>query len=189
MLILFAAGAVALIVLAALGFGPSAKSRTWTATVTPLASIIGSGFLICGPLLAREFGGAAALAMVALLTLAYGLGAVVRFNIAHLEPLLSAASFHDPISWTARATQAVLAGAYAVSVAYYLKLLAEFSLKPFAIPDDLHALISKWSVTGLIALLAVLAASGGHRRMEQLAHQSVSLKIVDRRATGTPLAG
>jgi hypothetical protein len=145
--------------------------------VTPLASIIGSGFLICGPLLAREFGGAAALAMAALLALAYALGAVVRFNIAHLEPLLAAAGFHDAISWTARATQAVLAGAYAVSVAYYLKLLAEFSLKSFALAGPVHALVSRWAVTALIGVFALLAASGGQRRMERLAHMSVALKI------------
>ena len=177
MLILIAACAVATLVSAALSFGPVARSRTWTATVTPLASIIGSGFLICGPLLAREFGGAAALAMASLLALAYALGAVVRFNIAHLEPLLTEAGFHDALAWTARATQAILAAAYAVSVAYYLKLLAEFSLKPFPLSDSLHTLISRWAVTALIAVLAGLAASGGHRRMERLAHMSVSLKI------------
>ena len=46
-----------------------------SATVTPLASIIGSGFLISGPLLAREFGGAAFWAMAVLLLLAYAVGA------------------------------------------------------------------------------------------------------------------
>ncbi|RYD87139.1 MAG: hypothetical protein EOP61_36155, partial [Sphingomonadales bacterium] len=35
-------------------FGRFARSESWRATVTPLASIIGSGFLICGPILARE---------------------------------------------------------------------------------------------------------------------------------------
>ena len=44
---------------AALTFGRFARSDTWRATVTPLASIIGSGFLISGPLLAKEFGSAA----------------------------------------------------------------------------------------------------------------------------------
>lgn len=177
MLIFLAACVVALVVLAVLSFGPVGRSPVWTATVTPLASIIGSGFLICGPLLAREFGGAAALAMAALLVLAYALGAVVRFNIANLEPLLADAGFHDLLSWTARATQAILAGAYAVSVAYYLKLLAEFSLKPFAFSGEIHTLISRWAVTALIGVFAVLAASGGQKRMERLAHMSVSLKI------------
>lgn len=175
--ILIVAVAVAIALAVSLSVGPLARSKVWTATVTPLASIIGSGFLICGPLLAREFGGAAALAMAALLAFAYALGVVMRFNIANVEPLLARVGFHDPVSWTARIAQGVLAAAYAVSVAYYLKLLAEFSLEPFALSAATHALISRWAVTGLIAVLAVLAASGGHARMERLAHLSVSLKI------------
>ncbi len=173
--------AVALVVAAAttagLALGPFSRSSTWTATVTPLASIIGSGFLICGPLLAREFGGAAALAMAALLAIAYALGVVVRFNIAKLEPLLAGAGFHDPLSWWARVAQGVLAVAYAVSVAYYLKLLAEFALKPLGLDGAAHALVSKSAVTAIIVLLAAVAASGGHRWMERLAHATVSLKI------------
>ncbi|HEV2362898.1 MAG TPA: hypothetical protein VGS12_01735 [Caulobacteraceae bacterium] len=177
MLILWAAVAVAALVAAALSYGRIARSAVWRATVTPLASIIGSGFLICGPLLASEFGGAAALAMAALLLLAYGLGAAVRFNIAHLEPLLAKVGFHDPIAWTARGAQAVLAAAYAVSVAYYLKLLAEFGLEPFPVSPALHLFISHWAVTALIAVFAIVGMSGGHRPMERLAHLSVSLKI------------
>ncbi|MGJ3627241.1 hypothetical protein AB5I41_10385 [Sphingomonas sp. MMS24-JH45] len=124
---------VAVIVALALTFGRFARSDGWRATVTPLASIIGSGFLICGPLLAREFGGAALGAMAVLLAIAYAAGWVIRFNIVHVEPHLSAARFNDPVAWLARITQGVLALAYAVSVAYSVKLLAEFALKPIAI--------------------------------------------------------
>lgn len=85
---------IALAITAILSFSGFARTPTWRATVTPLASILGSGFLICGPLLAREFGSAAIAAMAALLAIAY-----------------------------------------AVSVAYYLKLLAEFAMKPLAVPD------------------------------------------------------
>ncbi|MBI1199177.1 MAG: hypothetical protein GC203_15055 [Phenylobacterium sp.] len=177
MLILAAALAVAVAVIAALNVGPIQRSKSWEATVTPLASIIGSGFLICGPLLAREFGGAAAPAMGVLLLLAYGLGAVVRFNIRRLEPLLADLPPRDPIAWTARFTQAVLAAAYAVSVAYYLKLLAEFALRPFALGPDLQALASRGLVTALVGMFVVLALSGGLHRMERLAHMTVSLKL------------
>jgi len=34
-----------------LWFGPARRSVTWRAMTTPLASIIGSGFLILGPVL------------------------------------------------------------------------------------------------------------------------------------------
>ncbi|MDR6513284.1 hypothetical protein J2792_004177 [Novosphingobium capsulatum] len=168
---------VALVVTLALTFGRFARSDTWRATVTPLASIIGSGFLICGPLLAREFGSAALGAMAVLLAIAYAAGAVIRFNIVHVESYLARASFNDPVAWLARLTQGVLALAYAVSVAYYLKLLAEFSLKPIAIASALQPLAANIIVTVLIVLMTLLALGGSLRKVEHLAHGTVSLKI------------
>jgi len=172
-----AALAAAILVTLALTFGPFARSDGWRATVTPLASIIGSGFLICGPLLAREFGSAALLAMAALLSIAYAAGWVIRFNIAHVEDHLGEADFHDPVAWLARMTQGVLAMAYAVSVAYYLKLLAEFSLKPFAVDPAWKPLAADLIVTSLIVLMTLLALGGSLRKVEHLAHATVSLKI------------
>lgn len=177
MLITIVAVVVAVIVAAGLSFGRFARSETWAATVTPLASIIGSGFLISGPLLAREFGGAAFWAMAALLALAYAVGAVIRWNIVHVENYLSEKPFHEPVMWFARVTQIVLAGAYAVSVAYYLKLLAEFAMKPLAIPAAWHGLISNIGVTAIIVILMLLAFGGGLRRVEHVAHGTVSIKV------------
>ena len=188
-LIIAAAFAAAAAVTAFLTFNSFTRTEAWRATVTPLASIIGSGFLICGPFLAREFGGAALVAMAGLLVLAYAVGAVVRFNIVHVENHAATARFHDPIAWFARATQAVLAIAYAISVAYYLKLLAEFTLKPLPVPVRWHALTAKGMITAIILIFVALAFSGGLRRVEHLAHGSVSLKIGAIAGLLTGLAG
>ncbi|WP_156681219.1 hypothetical protein [Sphingomonas profundi] len=145
--------------------------------MTPLASIIGSGFLICGPLLAREFGSAAILAMAALLALAYAVGAVVRFNIVHVENIAPKLSLHDPMAWAMRAAQVMLAIAYAVSVAYYLKLLAEFTMKPLSVPTEWHGLIANIVVTVIIVALTALTFSGEIRKIEHAAHASVSVKL------------
>ena len=54
--------------------------------------------------------------------------------------------------------QGVLALTYAVSVAYYLKLLAEFSLKPFTVDpgsQPLAANIIGFVVIGIICLVDV----------------------------------
>lgn len=176
-MIVAAALLVAIAVTSLLTFGRFARSDLWHATVTPLASIIGSGFLICGPLLAREFGSAAILAMGALLLIAYAVGSVIRFNIVHVEDHLATASFNDPIAWGARLTQGVLSLAYAISVAYYLKLLAEFSLKPIHIDPAWQPLIANVFVTVLIAAMTLLALGGNLRRVEHLAHGTVSIKI------------
>lgn len=177
MIITIVACVVALLVAGGLSFGKFARSDTWAATVTPLASIIGSGFLISGPILAKEFGGAAFWAMAVLLLLAYAVGGVIRWNILHAEDYLAGAGFHDPVVWWARVTQVVLAGAYAVSVAYYLKLLAEFALQPLAVSDQWHPLISNLIVTTIILILMVVAFGGGLRRVELVAHGTVSIKI------------
>lgn len=167
----------ALAVLALLSFGKFAKSQTWRATVTPLASIIGSGFLICGPLLAKEFGSAAIVAMAALLALAYAVGAVIRFNIIHVENHAPTLALHDPFAWAMRVGQVLLAIAYAVSVAYYLKLLAEFTLKPIAIDPAMHMLVANIVVTVIIVALTALTFSGDVKKIEHAAHASVSVKI------------
>ncbi|MAX01273.1 MAG: hypothetical protein CMN72_16870 [Sphingomonas sp.] len=155
-------------------FARFARTDSWLATVTPLASIIGSGFLICGPLLAREFGSMAAPAMIALLILAFTVGSIIRFNIAHAEPVLAEISTHHPLAWTARTGQGVLAAAYAVSVAYYLKLLAMFCLRAI---DSQSLLLANSIVSAIIAVLGLLAFSGGLRWVERVADASVSLKL------------
>lgn len=160
-----------------LSFGGFARSTTWRATVTPLASIIGSGFLICGPILAKEFGAAALPAMAALLLLAYAVGAVVRFNIVHVETAAKTLTLHEPMAWAMRLTQATLAIAYAVSVAYYLKLLAEFCLKPLSVPEASHGLIANLLITTIIVAFTALTFSGNIRKIEQAAHASVSVKL------------
>ena len=177
MLIAILACLAALAVTAVLSVGPLARSTGWKATVTPLASIIGSGFLICGPLLAREFGAAALPAMAALLALAYAVGGVVRFNIVHVENHAVALSLNDPFAWAMRIGQFLLAIAYSVSVAYYLKLLAEFLLKsvPYAVGD--HTLVANVLVTAIIAGLTVLTFSGDLNRIEHAAHTTVAVKI------------
>jgi len=177
MLITIVAILVAIVATALLSFARFTHTDAWRATVTPLASIIGSGFLIAGPLLAKDFGGAAILAMAALLLLAYAVGAVVRFNITHVEDFAATARFHDPILWFGRVTQVVLSLAYAVSVAYYLKLLAEFALKPVGIEGSWHVLAANGLVTAILALLTLLAFGGDLRRVEHVAHGTVSLKI------------
>ena len=177
MLIAVLACFAALAVTALLSFGPVARSTGWKATVTPLASIIGSGFLICGPLLAREFGAAALPAMAALLALAYAVGGVVRFNIVHVENHAATLRLNDPFAWAMRVAQFLLAIAYSVSVAYYLKLLAEFILKSMPFTLGNHALVANCIVTAIIGALTLLTYSGDLKRIEQAAHTTVAVKI------------
>jgi hypothetical protein len=59
------------------------------ATVTPLASIFGSGFLIIIPILERELGSLAAVGMAGVCLLAWMVGIAIRHNVAVVEPMSS----------------------------------------------------------------------------------------------------
>ena len=177
MLIVILGCVAALGVTLLLSVGPLARSSGWKATVTPLASIIGSGFLICGPLLAREFGAAALPAMAALLLLAYAVGGVLRFNIVHVEDHAATLALNDSIAWAMRVGQFLLAIAYSISVAYYLKLLAEFVLKSMPFTVGNHELVANGLVTVIIAALTLLSLSGGIRRIEPAARATVAVKL------------
>lgn len=148
-----------------------ANSVRWRATVTPLASIIGSGFLILGPILVERFGGYAILAMAMLCAAGYAFGAAIRFNIARL------ASDQADGAWTSQSERVaswVLAFAYIVSVAYYLNLLGAFSARLFDQPPDNLAQI----ITSCVyAVILSAGLSKGFGLLEWLEKLSVSIKL------------
>jgi hypothetical protein len=114
-----------------------AASSNWKATVTPLASIMGSGFLVSAPLLGGIVGNLALICMALLLVLAYAVGAAIRFNIRHFEPIEN--DGHGPVQIIAFMSRIVLACAYFISVTYYLQLLAAFLLNAAGIESQIAA--------------------------------------------------
>jgi hypothetical protein len=109
----------------------SHKMRTstlWRATITPLASIIGSGFLISAPLLALVAGPYAAFVMLVIVMVGYILGSSLRFNILHTESLHNRNLASGSILRLSSVSRFVLGIAYIISVAFYLKLLSAFLL-------------------------------------------------------------
>jgi hypothetical protein len=149
------------------------RARLWRATVTPLASIIGSGFLVAGPILADAAGRLAWLAMLGLCALAYLFGAAIRRNIVEVEP-----KYPDHLSPLAvgieRASSAALSLAYFVSVAYYLNLFAAFGLRLGALVDPFWIRIA---ATAVIASIGAVGALGGLKALERLEVDAVGLKL------------
>ena len=165
--------AVALIVGVFLLVSPFARSTLWKATVTPLASIIGSGFLVSAPLLAREFGGYAAPAMLSLIVVAWFIGGAIRYNIRVVEPALKEGGDKLLIS-IEELSHLVLAFAYFISVAYYLSLLGNFLLQSAGHPDEA---LAHWIAIALVAALAVLGWSGGAARIARLERYATALNL------------
>lgn len=137
-----------------------AVSSNWKATVTPLASIMGSGFLVSAPLLAGIVGNLAVVCMALLLALAYMVGGAIRFNIRYFEPIENKG--HGPAQDIAFLSRIVLVGAYFISVTYYLELLAAFLLKAVGV----HSQVAANVITTL--LLLAIGGIGMWRGLKEL---------------------
>jgi hypothetical protein len=130
------------------------KNTLWRATVIPLASIIGSGYLVCAPLLYYTVGDWAVFAMLGIVVLAYFVGTAIRFNIRHAEPIIYGSfgeknpraergldfngEYKKFLVELERFSNLVLAFSYIISVAFYLRLLSAFIFSGFFHPDPLY---------------------------------------------------
>ena len=179
-------------------YRPLVVSSSWRATITPLASIMGSGFLVCAPLLYANVGNYAVFAMAVLLCLAYGVGSVIRFNIRYGEALFKKQSVpidsnreehrlhtaHRDTSHGVKAGEAteflektshiVLAVAYCISVSYYLQLLAGFALQPFSF----HKIwFGKMMVTLILTGIGVVGTVRGLKGIERMERTVVGINL------------
>lgn len=149
-----------------------AGAQLWRATITPLASIIGSGFLVLGPILMTSFGKFAPLVMIVLCFVAYLFGSAIRFNIARFARQgMQRSQIEDKLealaSW-------VLAFAYVISVAYYLNLLGAFAVSLTPTNDPIYA---KLITSSVFALVLAVGWTRGFHALERLEQISVGLKL------------
>ncbi|WP_176248556.1 hypothetical protein [Sulfitobacter sp. HGT1] len=160
-------GAIALAALL-LWSGPLRRSTVWEAMTTPLASIIGSGFLVLGPILMAQFGWLAPPVMAVLCVVAYLFGGAIRYNMRRIEagevlaPGLEATS-----SWA-------LSFAYIVSVAYYLNLFGAFGVSLTAFDSDVGARVLTSAV--YLVILSV-GWTRGFASLERMEYISVTIKL------------
>lgn len=146
-------------------------SRSWRATITPLASIIGSGFLVLGPILQSAYGSWSPLVMAVLCLVAYLFGHSVRTNIA----ILDGKGLRGPIlRGLETAGGWALAFAYIISVTYYLNLFGAFgvSLTPADDPQSARLLTS-----AVLILILAVGWTRGFGALEHLEQVFVSAKL------------
>jgi hypothetical protein len=148
------------------------KSRPWLATTTPLASIIGSGFLVLGPILDAAYGQLAPVVMAALCIGAYLYGSAIRYNIAFIDAQTNpdgmfVSGLEVIASWS-------LSFAYIISVAYYLNLFGAFGVSLTAVNDPFHA---KLLTTAIFIVIATVGWTRGFKMLEQMEYVSVTAKL------------
>ncbi|MGV6820900.1 MAG: hypothetical protein ACWA5T_10450 [Parvularcula sp.] len=162
--ILIAAGAVFILLLL-----PRVRTATtWRAMVTPLASIIGSGFLVLGPILSVEYGRFAPAVMAGLCAVAYLFGWSIRYNIA------MPAQDEGIRRQIDRASEWVLGFAYMISVAYYLNLFGAFAVS--LTPYDGH-IAANGVTTCALGVILIVGWTRGFRSLERMEYFSVALKL------------
>jgi hypothetical protein len=153
---------------------PLRENRAWRATVTPLASIIGSGFLVVAPILGHLLGVYALAGMLLIVALAIAVGGVIRFNIRHAESRLEQGGMPPAGVWLERAANLSLSLAYVVSVAFYLRLLSAFALRPLGLD---HAPWPDILTTLILAFIGLAGWLRGLHVLENLEEYSVSIKL------------
>jgi len=150
------------------------NSDHWKATLTPLSSIIGSGFLIMAPLLASVVGPMSPIAVIAIVMLAYSIGTVIRFNILHVEPRMLDGSLCVVTRQIELLGNIALCMAYMVAVAFYLSLLSSFLLNYMEI-QSLSA--ERWMTTIIIAFIAIVGYIKGLGGLEKLEAISMTIQL------------
>ncbi len=165
---------VAIIVIFFLRHPRLSKSDNWKATLTPLSSIIGSGFLIMAPLLASVVGSMSPFAVIAIVMLAYSIGTVIRFNIMHVEPRMLDGSLCVITRKIELLGNIALVMAYMVAVAFYLSLLSSFLLNYMEI-QNLTA--ERWMTSLIIAFIAIVGYIKGLGGLEKLEAISMTIQL------------
>ena len=153
------------------------QSESWQATLTPLSSIIGSGFLIMAPLLASVVGPLTPLAVIAIVILAYTIGTVIRFNILHVEPRMVEGTLCRVTRQIEVMGNVALCMAYMVAVAFYLSLLSSFLLNYLEIQSITAERMLTSVIIAFIAIVGYIKGLGGLEKLEAVS-MTIQLAIV-----------
>lgn len=145
----------------------------WRATVTPLASIIGSGFLVVVPLLAGIAGPLSIVAIGAIIALSFWLGAAVRYNILHDGRTPEPGSGRI-VTVLERFSDLALAAAYVISITFYVRLMCSFLLTGVHTHSDFNANVL---ATSVLAFIGIYGWRRGLLGLERLEAYSVTIKL------------
>lgn len=166
----------------------SKPGRHWgvlAASVTPLASILGSGLLIIVPVLERAFGAFAVFGAIAISAIAWLIGTVIRHNVIVVEQREAAGTLDRRTTQLGRLADAVIVVAYVISVALYLRIMAQYIVGFFdsagsALWEPIIACIA-------VALIVAIGVFRGFRGLDLLDRVSIVAVLLLTTLLGTVL--
>jgi hypothetical protein len=154
------------------------------ATVTPLASIFGSGFLIIVPVLERGLGGAAAIGVTAVCGLAWVVGSAIRHNVIVVEPLKEEGALAPALHRLEWLSDVLIVVAYVISVALYLRIMAQYVGSYVFGPSET---IERVITTGAVTAIAVVGLTRGFTGLNTLERLALGVVLAMTAMIGTAL--
>lgn len=106
--------------------GPARWGPVIRASVTPIASIFGSGFLILVPVLERSIGALAVVGVAGVCLVGWFVGSAVRHIVRVVEPLAERGELDRGTYRIERVSDVLIVIAYVISVALYLRIMAQY---------------------------------------------------------------
>jgi len=144
------------------------SQKVMLATVTPLASIFGSGFLIIVPVLEQTLGALSILGVIGVCVLAWFVGTAIRHNVAIVEPLEDEGKLSSLDQRIESTADVVIAIAYVISVALYLRIMSQYVMDLLNGSDSAEKLLASAAIA-FITTVGIARGFSGLDRMERLA--------------------
>ncbi len=138
------------------------------AVVTPLASILGSGLLIIVPVLESTLGALAIVGVVVVSATAWWVGSAVRHNIGVVEPLEESGDLDELTRRLDRLGDGVIVVAYVISVALYLRIMAEYVFDYVGWGGTPAEKVLASLAVALIVTIGVIRGFAGLERLDEI---------------------
>lgn len=162
------------------------RGRVLVATVTPLASILGSGLLIIVPVLERTLGSLAVLGAIGVCAVAWLVGTAIRHCVRVVEPLAADGTLDAVTRRIDRSADAVIVVAYVISVALYLRIMAQYVVA-YAIGGNGQP-AERITACATVVLIVVVGVLRGFRGLDRLDRVSLVAVLILTTVLGVTLA-
>lgn len=151
------------------------SGKVLRASVTPLASIFGSGFLIIVPVLERTLGALSVIGVAGVCALAWCVGTAIRHNVACVEPLDADGSLDVTTRRVEEASDLVIVVAYVISVALYLRIMAQYVVDAAGLDSGFA---ERGLACGAVVLILALGLTGGFSGLDLAERLSLGAVLV-----------
>ena len=161
------------------------RKNVLLATVTPLASILGSGLLIIVPVLEGTLGALSVVGAVAVCAVAWLAGTAVRHCVRVVEPLADSGDLDDTTRRLDRLGDVVIVVAYVISVALYLRIMAQYVVGYFT-PGGAPA-AERILACVAVAVIVTVGVTRGFNGLDRLDRVSLAAVLVPTTVLGGTL--